>query len=461
MLAIHLKDNNVPLYIQIYEYIKAEIRNGNLKANFKLPSKRQLSSHINVSINTIDYAYSQLISEGYIFSKPKSGYFVCQIDKYMHVEIINKNLLTKQPEQKPLIDFSPSHVDRLLFPFNLWRKLFKDCFNEYDDEILKKPNRQGDITLRKTLVNFLHSSRGVECDESQIVIGTGTSNILQILCLILGRNKCIAFENPVYLQAYKIFKEMGNEVISIDIDKKGVVAESLEKLEKVENGAVYITPSHHFPLGFSMPIDRRIKLLNVANRKNLYIIEDDYDSEFRYSGRPLPSLQSIDKNEKVIYIGTFTRSIAPSVRIGYMVLPKPLLEIYSQKEIGMSVSLIEQKIISKFITDGYFERHLNKMRKAYKDKRQFLINCLNENFDLKITGENAGHHILISLKNQKPTSQLYSLALKNGVRVYPVSNYFVGEVPAEHKNKLLLGYGGLTEKEIKEGVLILKKAWLA
>ncbi|WP_026396099.1 PLP-dependent aminotransferase family protein [Acetobacterium malicum] len=462
MLTIPFKNKDTFLYVEIYEFVKQEITAGNLKYGEKLPSKRSLASHLAVSVNTVDAAYGQLVAEGYLEAIPKRGYFVCQIDTY----------LLKQKDRTPppiiktekaaaiSIDFSPNAIDQRIFPYEAFRKIFKSTFNEYDSSLLNKPDIQGEMELRKALVDLLYRSRGVRCTEEQIIIGSGTDHLLQILGLLWGRNKSVVLENPVYLKAYNIFEKMGNPVISVDIDEKGI---QIEPMQAYSNVAVYVTPSHQFPLGMSMPIDRRIRLLNFANQEaGNYIIEDDYDSEFRYNEKPLPSLQSIDNNGKVIYIGTFSKSIAPSFRISYMVLPEALLRAYRETADAISspVSSLEQKMIGAFIASGIFEKHVNKMRKIYKAKRIVLMNALKQwGRRVKITGENAGHHLLVQLDNGLTEEAMYRRALALGIRVYPVSPYFIHGLPDNYKSMVLLGYGSLTDEQIYTGIGILKEAW--
>lgn len=462
MITIPFKNDGHFLYAEIYEYLKQEITVGNLKSGEKLPSKRSFAGHLAVSVNTVDAAYSQLVAEGYIEALPKKGYYVCEIDSYF---LGKKEPLFKRengiPESSAAkIDFSPNAIDRHLFPFEAFRKIFKSTFNEYDETLLNRPEIQGDRKLRQALVDFLYRSRGVSCSVDQIIIGSGTDQLLKILGLLWGRDKAIVLENPVYLQAYKIFERMGNPVISVDIDHKGIQIEPLKNLEDV---AVYVTPSHQFPLGISMPIDRRIKLLNFANEKvGVYIIEDDYDSEFRYNEKPLPSLQSIDNHGKVIYMGTFSKSIAPSFRISYMVLPDELLKGYRQiaDEISSPVSSLEQKMIAAFIAEGFFEKHVNKMRKLYKEKRIVLMKALKAmGKAVKVSGENAGHHLLVQLENGMSEEEMFKQALAQGVRVYPVSAYFINGVPPKYESMVLLGYASLTNGEIHDGIALLKKAW--
>lgn len=462
-IIIPINHQKGPLYEQIYEFLKNEIRKGTLKYGEKLPSKRKLASENSVSVNTVDTAYSQLVAEGYIDPKPKKGFFVCEIDEYLGDSFEKagfKNPSVPDMDNKIKIDFSSNAIDPSIFPYNTLRKIFKTIFNEYDENLLKKPPIQGDKDLRKALVKLLNETRGVNCNENQIIIGGGTDNLLQVLSFLWGRNKTIAFENPVYLRAYKIFQRTGNTPIPIEIDEKGI---RIEPLEKLKDCGIYVTPSHQFPLGMSMPIDRRIRLLNFANKNdNTYIIEDDYDSEFRYNEKPLPSLQSIDKNGKVIYIGTFSKSIAPSIRISYMVLPEALLKDYLKvmEEITSPISGLEQKMIARFITEGYFEKYINKMRKIYKEKRIFLMETLKTLGNaITVRGDNAGHHLLIQLKTGLSEEKMIEKAIENGVRVYPISPYFIEGMIPKYENSVLVGYPALTFKEIEKGVDLLKKAW--
>lgn len=463
MITIN-RNSKIPLYMQIYNQLKKAITNNILPANTKILSKRKMSKHLSVSINTIELAYSQLVSEGFIESKPKKGFFVCKIDKIINSETLNSNInyLYKNNSKNNIkIDFSINGIDKENFPYNTIRKIIRYSINENKNFTESSPS-QGEYELRSAISSYIYISRGVKCLPQQIIIGAGTDNLIQILSYILENTCSIAMENPVYNESYLFFKRMGHNVISIPIDNKGI---QIEPLNLLKSAAVYITPSHQFPLGITMPINRRIQLLNWANKEeNRYIIEDDYDSEFRYNTKPIPALKSNDNNDKVIYLGSFSRSISPSLRISYMILPNSLLNIYNNKYKGFScaVSKFDQIVLTNFILNGQYESHINKMRKLYKEKRIFLLNQLKNIFDsdIEIYGENAGQHLLVKINNGLSENELCSMAKKYKVNVYPISPFFINEVPKKYKSTILLGYATLNYDEILEGINLLKKAWI-
>lgn len=461
MIPISLQNTKTPLYRQIYIQIKEAIQSGSLSAHTRLLSKRKMAQLLDVSVNTVDTAYNQLVSEGFLEVRPQSGYYVCEIGK-LEWDKNTKPLLKPVPmlESNPIkIDFSLFGVDKDHFPYTIWKRLSRNVFEQWKDTILKNSPCHGELELRKAIASYLYLSRGVLCHSEQIVVGAGTDNLLQILSYLLKNECIIAMENPVYYDAYFYFRRMGHQVVSIPTDHHGM---QIEPLEKLINTAIYITPSHQFPLGITMPISRRIKLLNWAKQsEKRYIIEDDYDSEFRYDIQPIPSLQSIDKNEKVIYLGSFSRSIAPSLRISYMVLPEKLSEKFSEKyhAFPCAVSKLDQLILMQFLSKGHYETHLNKMRKLYKEKREFFVFALKKAFpNAEILGENAGQHVLLKMHEIKETELCVS-AQKIGVRVYPISPYFTGKVPEKYKMVVLLGYAEPSCNQILEGVNLLQKAW--
>ena len=430
MLHLSLEENGEPLYVQIYQQIKQQIRSGKLPDNERLPSKRQLAAQMGISVNTVNAAYSQLVSEGFLLAQPQRGFFVCHLDELIRNDIAEE----KQPAQKQAdpaaVDFSINDVARDKFPFQTWRKTMNKCFNEYDPDLLTSTPPQGDYRLRQAIAQYLYQARSVNCTAEQVIIGAGNDNLLQMLSYILDSSCTIGMENPVYHKAMHFFQRMGHTVQSIPMDAYGV---QIEPLEHYDNIAVYVTPSHQFPLGITMPVSRRIKLLNWTQEgSQRYIIEDDYDSEFRYNSRPIPALQSLDQNGRVVYLGTFSKSIAPSLRISYMVLPRPLLKQYLDHYLSFqsAVSRFEQAVLHEFIVSGHFETHLNKMRKLYRTRCQELTLQLSMFGDqLQISGEGAGLFLVVQLKNGLTESQMCQRAKEKGVKVYPISPYFNGPVP--------------------------------
>ena len=465
-MTIRLRtDSDKCLYQQIYEHIRQEIREGKLLAGERLPSTRSLAEYLQVARSTVDYAYDQLLSEGYIEAKPYKGYFVCRLEGIFTME---QREMTETEVARPAseedgaqarIDFSPYGIDMTGFPFGVWKRITKNILNDSNSELFAQGEPQGDYDLRMTISRYLHSSRGVNCRPEQIIVGAGNDYLLLLLEKILGRHVGIAMENPTYKRAYRIFQSFAYRIYTVDMDDKGMRADRLLELPV---RAAYVMPSHQYPTGAVMTIGRRAELLRWAEKEpDRYLIEDDYDSEFRYRGKPIPSLQSSDKRGKVIYIGTFSKAIAPAIRVSYMVLPESLLEVHRRdcSFYSCTVSRIDQRILNEFIRDGYFERHLNKMRMHYRAKHDLLLAEL-EPFKkaFTISGEDAGLHLLLTAKGAVTEAQLLSAATEAGVKVYGMSENMV-ETDAP-KATILLGFGSVSEPEMKEGLHRLQKAWL-
>ena len=451
-----------PLYIQLYKQLKSDIIKGLLPAYNKLPSKRKLASQLSISVNTVELAYNQLISEGFIYFKPILGYFVCEIGQLLPISSnMTHSFDSTQKKQLPVfIDFSLNGVDSSAFPYILWKKLFRNIFDA-SNTILEPSPIEGELTLREAISTHIYITRGVISSPSQIIVGAGTEHLLQILHQLLSKDCMIAMENPVYNESYAVFQQLNRRVLSIAIDEQGI---QLEPLQNISSVAVYVTPSHQFPLGVAMPISRRISILNWANEhSDRYIIEDDYDSQFKYDTKPIPSLKSSDMMGKVIYLGSFSRSIAPCFRISYMVLPPKLLSVYHKqyKTFTCAVSKTEQLILADFIKNGNYETHLNRMRKIYREKREFLKQQLKNAFchDITIYGENAGQHILLKIHKGFSEEELCKKAYEKGVQVYPLSPYFSGVMPQQYHCMILLGYAPLSLEQLQKGVSLLKSAW--
>ena len=465
-MTIRLRtDSDKCLYQQIYEHIRQEIREGKLLAGERLPSTRSLAEYLQVARSTVDYAYDQLLSEGYIEARPYKGYFVCRLEGIFAMEQREEN----EPEpdisgeeaapEEGCIDFSPYGVDMNGFPVGVWKRITKNILNDNNSDLFAQGEPQGDYDLRLTISRYLHSSRGVNCRPEQIIVGAGNDYLLLLLEKILGRHVGIAMENPTYKRAYRIFESFAYRIYTVDMDDKGMRADRLAGLPV---RVAYVMPSHQYPTGAVMTIGRRAELLRWAEKEpDRYLIEDDYDSEFRYRGKPIPSLQSSDEKGKVIYIGTFSKAIAPAIRVSYMVLPAELLEVYRRECFFYSctVSRIDQRILNEFIRDGYFERHLNKMRMRYRARHDLLLAGL-EPFkkEFVISGEDAGLHLLLTAKGNVTEKELLEKAASEKVKVYGMSENMV-EATAR-KATVLLGFGSISDAGMQEGLRRLQKAWL-
>lgn len=430
--------NNGVLYMQIYEYFKNEIINGTYKANTKLPSKRNLAKEYKISLNTVDNAYSKLLEEGFIYSKERQGFFVSDVGELYVLD--NKPVHITKEEENIEYDFSYRGVSDE-FPYKVFKKISSNIFDNKD--ILEKVDYQGYLPLRTQISEYLNKSRGFKADPSQIVISSGSEYLFQIIFkLISGK---FGIEDPGYSMLSNIMDTNDIKYEFIPVDEKGM---DLEKLKKSKSDFCVITPAHQFPTGVIMNMQRRVELLNMKKIK--YVIEDDYDSEFKYSKRPVPALKSIDVNDKVIYIGSFSKSISPSFRVSFMVLPFNLVEKYNKifKFFICPVSIMVQKMLTAFIETGEFEKHLNRMRKIYSKKRQLLIDMLSERKDITIRGADAGLHIVLEYPENYSEEYIVKKAKEKKIKVYGLGSYGTKrEIPS-----ILLGFATLSEEKLKEGV---------
>ncbi len=460
-LTMSLKPGSkIPLYEQIYRYIKADIQNGKIPYGEKLPSTRALSRHLAVSRSTASLAYEQLLSEGYIESEPCRGFFVAQIEGLYHLDREEIRLPVKEGVRESCrFDFTPNGVDLKSFPYGIWRKLSKDILTDDRMELFRAGDSQGEYEFRAAICSYLYQARGVDCVPEQVIVGAGSDYILMLLGVVLGRERRIAFEDPAYKQAYRLIKSLSYETVPISLDKNGM---KVSELARTGADTAYVTPSHQYPTGIVMPMKRRMELLRWVNEaEGRYIIEDDYDSEFRYKGKPIPALKGYDRTGRVVYLGTFSKSIAPAIRLSYMVLPDSLLETYRENIcfINSTVSKVDQHIVRRFLEEGYYERHLNKMRAMYKSRHDVLIEELRPLMDVcEVSGEHAGVHLLLAFKNGMTEEELIARAREKGVRVYGLSDCRIRE-KSDKENTVLLGYANLTEEQIREAAGILIECW--
>lgn len=454
-----------PLYLKIYKAVIEEIRNGTLKSGEKLPSKKQLCHHLGLSQTTIENAYEMLLTEGYITSVPRSGYFV--LDSSLLSPLppspghkTRENSSESETAGPPVrYSLASSAVDVAGFPFATWAKISKEVMYN-SPELLSSGPSQGDFSLRDTLNVYLHEFRGVNADPSCILIGAGTEYLLGLLCRILADHHTFAIENPCYMRVYHNLRDNGKKIAPVGITQNGI---SLSALSLTDADIVYITPSHQYPTGVTMPIGARLKLLQWAAQKDgRYIIEDDYDSEYRFSGRPIPSLQSLDLNGKVIYLGTFSRSIAPSVRIAYMILPPALMEIYHTHfdYCAPTVSRFEQHTLRKFLSGGHYTRNLNRTRTLYKRRKEDFVRLMKDHWNTKlyeINGDNLGLHFLLTVRNGMTEQELKKESAACGLLLKSLSEYYIEGAPLEPV--FLINYSGFSYEQAEEIVLLLKCAW--
>lgn len=454
------------LYEHLYKCIKNDIIKGVLKPGDKLPSKRNFAKNLNISTITIENAYGQLMAEGYIYSIAKKGYFVSDINRTVTIEkninsFKGENLLNniKHDGIHYFADFLNNRTSRDNFPFSTWAKLMREVISQEDDNLLIAPPSGGILRLRQAIADYLFGFRAIKVNPSQIIIGAGTEYLYGLLIQLLGREKVFAIEDPGYKKISEVYKANGVKCEYISLDNEGV---NISELEEKKADIIHISPSHHYPTGIVMPVSRRYELLGWASKSNdRYIIEDDYDSEFRLLGHPIPSMQSIDVMEKVIYINTFTKSLASTIRISYMVLPKHLLERFYSK-LGFyscTVSNFEQYTLAKFISEGYFEKHINRMRNFYRNKRDFITKCINKHVRgslVKIKEEDAGLHFLLEVNTEMSDDELIEKAKDNGIRISCLSKYYQNKENIK-EHVVIINYSGINMNSIEEAVLRLLK----
>ena len=390
--------------------------------------------------------------------------YINPIEHLMKLEMAGsaRAVPVRRRDQPVEYDFSYHGVDMQEFPFNVWLKLYKDLLNGHDPDLLRAGDSQGHEDLRRSIAEYLHQSRGVRCTSDQIIISSGTEFLIQILVQLFDQNCIYGIENPGYDKLQALLVKNHAAICPIPIDKSGMMVDAIWQSRA---DILCVTPAHQFPSGEIMPIDRRIKLLNWANAAaNRYIVEDDYDSEFKYGGKPIPALQGLDKNEKVAYMGTFSKSLSPALRVSYMVLPIHLLNRFRRQFsfLACPVPTLEQKVLTSFIRGGFFERHLNKMRTRYKRKREILAGQIQKYAGfMEVSGAEAGLHLLLYVKNGQTEDQLVAAALEHGVRVYGISKYYLEPLPQSLSPALVIGYATLSETEIVKAIERLRQAWFA
>ena len=487
------KRGNCSLYEYLYRCIREDISDGTLKPGEKLPSKREMASNYKIAVITVENAYAQLLIEGYITSRERSGYYVsdgmqalsgrhrqrgeesgrileetrrgnCEASPENNQENVpgkdREDLAGKALEdisgknqadvpEKPRVDFSSNHAARDSFPFATWAKLMRRVLADREAFFLEKPRAEGVGELRGAIADYLRKAKGLETEPERIVVGPGTEYLHYLLLQLIGRDRVVAVEDPGYKKVGQLYESNGLQCQYIPVDGKGLVVEALQGSAA---SLVHISPSHHFPTGCVMPADRRHRLLQWAQERSAYIVEDDYDSEFRFDGRPSPTLASLD-DRHVIYMNTFTKTLAPSIRIAYMALPEELMEAFRSRLpfISGAVSSFDQYTLAAFIREGYYERHISRMRNSYRQHRLKMLHIFEESRLSEVASveeDSAGLHFILHVKRNLDDGRFVRELGEEGIRLLPVSLYCYRSAE-KYRHKFIIHYSDISEETLR------------
>lgn len=455
MLTYNFEKGDGPLYEKVYQYIKEDIISGNLKPDEKLPSKRAFAKNNGLSVITIQNAFDQLISEGYIYTVQKKGYYVSRLSGIANVPKENTISLDIKVPVKNIgydIDLSNNQVNPDRFPFSVWARLMRETVANRNQELMQPSPTGGIEELRVAIAEHLKSFRGMLVDPNQIVVGAGTEYLYGLLVQLLGNDKSYCIENPGYSKLAKIYEQYNIDCKYADMDDLGITIDGL-----IKTGAevAHISPTHHFPTGITMPISRRYEVLNWAKEdEERFIIEDDYDSEFRLNGKPVPTLFSIDANGKVIYMNTFSKSIASTIRISYMVLPVQLINKFYEKLsfYSCTVSNFEQYTLAEFIKRDYFEKHINRMRLYYARQRKQLLEGIAKsrlNKQCTVIENDSGLHFILKLKTDISDNELKNILKSRNINVRFLSEFYHNK-KEENNHSILLNYSNIDLTKMPE-----------
>lgn len=447
MLTYELKKApGVPLYEALYRCIRADILSGKLTAGEKLPSKRSLAAHLEVSLITVETAYSQLAAEGYILPKERVGYFVERIQTV--TPAAPKERFAIQKQAPALLDLTANSPAK--FPFSVWSRLQRQVLTDFGSQLLEAVPHQGCKELRQAIAEHLSGFRGMQVDPDNIIIGAGTDFLYNLLLQLLGTHRMYALEEPGYSKIRRIYEAAGARTMGVPMDSQGVCLDALQEAQ-----VLHISPSHHFPTGIITPPRRRQELLTWATAEDRWIIEDDYDSEFRFDAHPMAAMYSPETDGRVIYMNSFSKTLAPSIRIGYMVLPPALMAAFRQRLdfYSCTVSAFEQHILARFLSHGHFEQHINRMRKFYRTRRNKLLDILKAcpwADKLTIEEADAGLHFLVQVDTALSDEELEDFCRKLGLQINCLSRYYHGSVPPEGQRRLVVNYSGLNDRDLEK-----------
>ncbi len=473
--------STLPLHHQVYDALRCAILSGRLLPRQRLPSTRSLANSLNISRTTVTQSYDRLLSEGYLETIVGSGTYVCaQIpDDLLHApalespaassptpiqlsqygQRLSQTPFALQAEPKAPISFRYGRPALQHFPMQVWRRLLARHCEHTADWLDYAIDFQGYLPLRQAIAHYLGRARAVQCHPDQIILTNGTQQALDLIVrLLMAPGMELALEDPGYLSARRIFLSHGVNLFPIPVDMSGLMVEKLVH-HFAQIRLVYVTPSHQFPTGATLSLPRRLELLAWAQQTGALILEDDYDSEYRYGDRPMPALQGLDSHQSVIYIGTFSKVLFPALRIGYLVLPKPLVALFAQAKwlSDRQLPSLEQRVLTDFITTGHLESHIRKMRSHYDRLRQALVHCLKQQFGDRMTlfGEKAGLHLMVKLHTSLSDAEIVERAASAGVGLMPAHPQYL--TPGD-RGEFIFGYAELSAEQIQIGIDRLAKS---
>ena len=452
----------IPMYEYLYQLIRDDILAGRVKKDEKLPSKRTLAEHLSVSKITVENAYAQLLAEGYIYSREKKGYFAEDMGSFdFHTQREQKKSKgTENGEAAPLLaDFTQNHIGEQCFPYAAWARTVRRVI--MDEPFVRAAPYAGLLSLRQAISDYLYRFRGMEVSPDEIIIGSGTEYLYHLIIQLLGRHLCYGVEEPGYRKVERVFQANGVSTVNIPLDSLGV---SMEKLTEKKAQVLHISPSHHFPTGIVTAAKRRMELLQwAAAGEERYILEDDYDCEFRFSGRPIPTLQSMDTHGRVIYMNTFSKSLSPSMRVSYMILPRELMERFAQKLsfYSCTVPVLEQSALAAFIAEGHFEKHLNRAKKYYRGLCESLSGAIAASRlkdKVTILEADAGLHFLLQVKTQLSDRELSFRLEKEGLRMRLLRDYYAAWEEAQESRCLVVNYASIDPGKMNAIIMAMERA---
>lgn len=459
MLTYSLEERGgLPLYEYLYRCIRRDVLNGVLTAGERLPSKRALAEHLQISVITVESAYQQLEAEGFLVSRPRQGFFVAQVERLPAAPSAPETV-PEPPEAAWRLDLKSSQVDVSRFPVSVWAKLTRQVLSEGGAALLAPVPQQGLPALRQAIAGNLRDLKGMAVLPEQIVVGAGAEYLYLLLAQLLG-DAAFAVEDPGYPKIRQVYSKCGVSCRPVPLDGQGIDPEALEASGA---GVLHLSPSHHYPTGLVTAIGRRQALLRWAGRRNGIIIEDDYDSELRFTGRPIPTLQSIDDGGRVVYMNTFSQTISPSMRVGFMVLPPPLLERY-RRELGFyacTVPALDQHVLARFLSRGHYEQHLTRMRKEYRGRRARVLEAFRSSpfaGRIAISEQGAGLHFLLRLDTARSDGELRRRAEALGVRLGFLSEYAAVPHP-DYAHTVVINYAGLEADCLPEAIGLLAEVF--